>query len=407
MSIIAGTYEVSEALSVEQLLGRLQEVLRTPASGTITVSSINGTPIGCLRFKLGRLFWVTGGQHRWRRWNRLTQQLGLQLEGVTPPAGTREDDWEYQVLIAGLNQQKISQEQAIALMEQTILESMFDMIQGSQGGCQFSNSLGADSTSELLSIPNGLALLNQAQENWQAWQVAGLSDSSPDSAPVVRNAAALQQRTSPQTYQTLTNLLNGKSTLRELAVVMRQDLKMLTQTLLAYAQWELIGLETLADIERPGRQRAIASQADQGIAAPPDPRTAPPGGNGAPLVMCIDDNPKVCEMLEKILTSAGYQYVGVQDSLQALPVLLERKPDFIFLDLVMPVASGYEVCSQIRRISSFKDVPVVILTGNDGIIDRIRSKASGSTDFISKPLDVAKVLATIRHYVPDRVPNAV
>lgn len=122
--------------------------------------------------------------------------------------------------------------------------------------------------------------------------------------------------------------------------------------------------------------------------------------------MCIDDNPKVCEMLEKILTSAGYRYVGVQDSLQALPVLLERKPDFIFLDLVMPVASGYEVCAQIRRISSFKDIPVVILTGNDGIIDRIRSKASGSTDFISKPLDVAKVLATLRHYIPDRLPSA-
>ena len=406
MSIVAGTYKVSEALSVEQLLDRLQEILRSPASGTITVSGANGSPIGSLRFKLGRLFWATGGQHRWRRWSRLTKQLGPQLEGVNPPAVTSEDDWEYQVLVAGLNQNKISQEQAVALLEQTILESLFDIIQGAQGGCKFSSTMASDSTTELLAVQNGLALLNQAQEQWQAWQAAGLSSSSPDAAPVVRNAAALQQRTSPQTYQTLTNLLNGKSTLRELAVVMRQDLKMLTQTLLAYAQWELIGLETLADIERPGNQGAVTSQADRGIAAPPNSGSSPPGGSEAPLIMCIDDNPKVCEMLEKILTSAGYRYVGVQDSLQALPVLLEQKPDFIFLDLVMPVASGYEVCSQIRRISSFKDVPVVILTGNDGIIDRIRSKASGSTDFISKPLDVAKVLATIRHYIPDRVPNA-
>ena len=406
MSIVAGTYEVSEALSIEQLLDRLQEVLSSPASGKITVSSANGTPIGNLRFKLGRLFWATGGQHRWRRWDRLTKQLVPQLEGVTPPPGTSEDDWEYQVLVTGLNQRKISQEQAVALLEQTILESLFDIIQGSQAGCKFSNTLLSDSSTDILSVQNGLALLNQAQESWQAWQAAGLSNSSPDAAPVVRNAAALQQRTSPQTYQTLTNLLNGKSTLRELAVVMRQDLKMLTQTLLAYAQWELIGLETLADIERPGRQGAIASQAAPGIGEPSGSGAAPPGSSDAPLIMCIDDNPKVCEMLEKILTSAGYQYVGVQDSLQALPVLLERKPDFIFLDLVMPVASGYEVCSQIRRISSFKDVPVVILTGNDGIIDRIRSKASGSTDFISKPLDVAKVLATIRHYIPDRVPSA-
>lgn len=399
MSIVAGTYEVSEALSAEQLLDRLQEVLRSPASGTITVSNASGTPIGSLRFKLGRLFWATGGQHRWRRWSRLSKQLAPQLEGVTPLPGTREDDWEYQVLVAGLNQQKISKEQATALLEQTILESLFDMIQSSQGGCKFSSKTLSDATTDLLSVQNGLALLNQAQESWQAWQAAGLGASSPNAAPVVRNAAALQQRTSPQTYQTLTNLLNGKSTLRELAIVMRQDLKMLTQTLLAYAQWELIGLENLADTEWPGGLVGDAI-------APPAAGKAPPGSSDSPLIMCIDDNPKVCEMLEKILTSAGYRYVGVQDSLQALPVLLEKKPDFIFLDLVMPVASGYEVCSQIRRISSFKDVPVVILTGNDGIIDRIRSKASGSTDFISKPLDVAKVLATIRHYIPDRVPSA-
>jgi len=398
MTIVAGNYAVSEALSVEQLLDRLQVALKSPASGLITLSTADGTPIGSLRFKLGRLLWATGGQHRWRRWERLTKPFELQLEGIVPPPGTRESDWECQALLAGVQQRKLSEEQALELLEQSIAESLFDIIQAARGGCKFSSNIDSESGADWLTVKDGLALVNQAQEQWQAWQAAGLADCSPDAAPVVRNAAALQQRTSPQTYQTLTNLLNGQSTLRELAVVMRQNLKMLAQTLLAYAQWDLIGLEMLADAERPDRQAAIA---------PPAAGTASTQPDDAPLVMCIDDNPKVCEMLEKILTSAGYRYVGVQDSLQALPVLLERKPDFIFLDLVMPVASGYEVCSQIRRISSFKDVPVVILTGNDGIIDRIRSKASGSTDFISKPLDVAKVLATLRHYLPDRVPNAV
>lgn len=398
MTIVAGSREVSEALTLEQLKPRLQEVMQSSLSGAVIIKSNSGAPLGSLKFHQGQLQWATGGDHRWRRWRRLTPQHCPQLESQSSEGITNHDDWESQTLSQWVKQQQLSQAQAIALLEQNTLECLFDMFQLAQDGCQVSISNVANSTGDSLGLQNGVALLNQAHEAWQAWTAAGLAHCSPDSAPVVRNAAALQQRTSPQTYQTLTSLLNGQSTLRELAVVMRQDLKMLAQTLLAYAQWELIGLETLADIGSPK---------GQGVATAPPPNGAiAQGSNDAPLIMCIDDNPKVCEMLGKILTSAGYQFVSVQDSLQALPVLLERKPDFVFLDLVMPVASGYEVCAQIRRISSFKDTPVVILTGNDGIIDRIRSKASGSTDFISKPLDVAKVLATIRTYIPDRVPSA-
>jgi chemotaxis family two-component system response regulator PixG len=104
--------------------------------------------------------------------------------------------------------------------------------------------------------------------------------------------------------------------------------------------------------------------------------------------------------MELILTKAGYQFLGIQDSVQVLPALLEHKPDLIFLDLVMPVANGYEVCSQIRRISLFKNTPVVILTGNDGIVDRVRAKMVGSTDFLGKPIEAERVLAVLRKYLP-------
>ena len=81
--------------------------------------------------------------------------------------------------------------------------------------------------------------------------------------------------------------------------------------------------------------------------------------------------------------------------MQALPLLLQHKPDAIFLDLVMPVANGYEICAQIRRISLFKNTPVIILTGNDGIVDRVRAKIVGATDFLPKPILAQKVLAAL------------
>jgi two-component system, chemotaxis family, response regulator PixG len=89
----------------------------------------------------------------------------------------------------------------------------------------------------------------------------------------------------------------------------------------------------------------------------------------------------------------------VQDSMRAIATLLSRKPELIFLDLVMPNTNGYEICSQLRKVSAFRDTPIVILTGNDGIIDRVRAKVVGASDFLSKPVDAATVLEVTNRYL--------
>jgi len=94
------------------------------------------------------------------------------------------------------------------------------------------------------------------------------------------------------------------------------------------------------------------------------------------------------------------RFVKIQDAVQALPILIQDKPDLIFLDLIMPVASGYEICTQLRRISTFANTPIIILTGNDGFLDRVRAKVVGSTDFLTKPVVSDKVMAIIRKYLP-------
>lgn len=103
--------------------------------------------------------------------------------------------------------------------------------------------------------------------------------------------------------------------------------------------------------------------------------------------------------MEKIITHAGYNFVGINDPLRAIAILLAKKPDLIFLDLIMPNANGYEICSQLRKLTFFKQTPIVILTGNDGLVDRVRAKMVGSSDFISKPVDTPLVLETIRKHL--------
>ena len=157
-----------------------------------------------------------------------------------------------------------------------------------------------------------------------------------------------------------------------------------------------------------------ATAASRGI--PPSPTTPPipgteripppqqsqldsPQRNQAATVVYVDDSPKDSQAMANIITSAGYSYSNIADSLQALPLLLERRPQLIFLDLVMPMANGYELCAQIRRISLFSRTPIVIVTNNDGLVDRVRAKLVGASDFVSKPIEEKRILKITNKYL--------
>ena len=103
--------------------------------------------------------------------------------------------------------------------------------------------------------------------------------------------------------------------------------------------------------------------------------------------------------LEQIFLEQGYQFISVMDSLKAIPIAIAKKPQLIFLDLVMPNANGYEICSRLRKIGAFQHTPIVILTGNDGVIDRVRAKVVGATDFITKPVQSELVLEIAQKYL--------
>ncbi|WP_159788187.1 response regulator [Sodalinema gerasimenkoae] len=65
----------------------------------------------------------------------------------------------------------------------------------------------------------------------------------------------------------------------------------------------------------------------------------------------------------------------------------------------MPVANGYEVCTQLRRMSQFAETPIIILTGNDGVVDRVRAKMVKASDFLGKPIDAEKLLSTVHKFL--------
>jgi chemotaxis family two-component system response regulator PixG len=361
---------------------------------------------------MGRLIWASGGPHPRRRWHRYIVQHCPQVNPNSISLRTDDNSscQDYHALSVLVKRQQITPEQAVSVIRSTVAEILFDIIQQEETQPVSFQSDAQDVLDTSLALLNAEQLLAEIQQQWNIWRSLGLADHSANLAPILRNPDQLQEHTPENIYRMLISLVDGRRTLRDLAGVMKQDLVQLTRLLVPLYRKGLVGLTKVPDLAAPGTSRqATPNPAISGSPSPsgqPVPQSHPPQSGTpavpteAPLIACIDDSPRECQIMAEILHTAGYRCIGIQDSVQALPLLLEQKPSLIFLDLVMPVANGYEICAQIRRVAMFKQTPIVILTSNDGIIDRVRAKFVGSSGFLAKPVDSDRVLTVVRKLIP-------
>ncbi|MDF5737036.1 MULTISPECIES: response regulator [unclassified Nostoc] len=372
------------------LVNEFQTCTQLQYNGKLNIKSSKGSQ-WTFYYRLGRIVWATGGTHPFRRWRRHMAQNCPQIDVDKLQVRLQYlsiDYWDYHLLEILYKRQKIQREQINSIVESTIAEILFDVaMQGNFASisCNRSQEVILETP---MSFTNAEMSVKHMQDSWKIWSEAGLANFSPDLAPFLRRPEKLQEMVSPSVYKNFVNFINGKFTLRDLAVKMKQSVLPLTRSLVPYI---LKGIIELVEVNDSPLE--ITEVNNNSTTTQLKKRTAP-------LIACVDDSPQVCKMLEDIITSNGLRFVKIQDAVQALPTLIQDKPDLIFLDLIMPVASGYEICTQLRRISAFANIPIIILTGNDGFLDRVRAKVVGSTDFLTKPVVADKVMAIIRKYLP-------
>jgi twitching motility two-component system response regulator PilG len=117
-------------------------------------------------------------------------------------------------------------------------------------------------------------------------------------------------------------------------------------------------------------------------------------------IACIDDNPSVLKTINLFLDAENYSVVMIDNPLKALMQIIRYKPDLILLDITMPNIDGYELCSLMRRHSSFKKTPIIMVTGNSGLLDRARAKLVRATDYLTKPFTKSELLKIVQKYLP-------
>ncbi|WP_293256028.1 MULTISPECIES: response regulator [unclassified Microcoleus] len=340
-----------------------------------------------LYFFQGSLVYATGGSHRARRWYRAVGQHCRNFQVDLRDIEAREL-WEYQLIQQGLAASEMSLQQAKAIVHSSISEVFFALI--GQSGLRrewrpsekyFSKII----SSLLLSVTEVDQILCSTEQIWNKWKGMGLWLVEPEQAPLLKASAQLQEnRFSSNSLIALANVFNGENTLWDIALKKKQCVTVATRALVNYMKQGLVNFRTVPDLPSPIEQwRLAASMA----------------GQVRPLIACIDDSPTVCEFLQEILLPAGYRVLKIQDPMDGVGIIAKQKPALIFMDVVMPKTSGFALCNFLRKTPSFRETPIVFLTGQDSIIDRTRAKLTGASDFLSKPPNPEQVLQIAQKYL--------
>ena len=116
-------------------------------------------------------------------------------------------------------------------------------------------------------------------------------------------------------------------------------------------------------------------------------------------LLVVDDDPNICEILKLYFENEGYNVKCANDGIEGINLFKIYEPSLVLLDIMMPKKDGWQVCREIREISS---KPVIMITAKGEVFDKVLGLELGADDFIVKPFDMkelsARVKAVLRRY---------
>jgi twitching motility two-component system response regulator PilG len=131
---------------------------------------------------------------------------------------------------------------------------------------------------------------------------------------------------------------------------------------------------------------------------PPAGITNPQINKNTFRIVCIDDSQAMLQELSRFLDDESFEVFTINDPVKALMQVVRIKPDLILLDVRMAGIDGYELCRLLRNHFLFKNTPVIMVTGNTGIIDRVKARIVGASGYLTKPFTQSELFKIIfRH----------
>jgi twitching motility two-component system response regulator PilG len=280
---------------------------------------------------------------------------------------------DYQYLCNLWQTSQFSFQEIRAILAKFTQEALIEVVSQNKAFCYFENTLGLEHLLLYLNLKKIMLPVENKVRFW--WQLRS-QITSPFQRPLIANRSTLirlvEEEQTNVSLRHLTHFLDDQVCLYELA-----------------SQMEMNTLQLAILLEPLIQDGAIAMGS-----------YLLPAKDNRPIVACIDDSPSIQRVVKFTLESSGYRVISIKESLKALTSLLNPKPDLILMDINMPDIDGYQLCSLCRKSSVLNDIPIVMLTGRDGILDRVKAKMVGAVGYISKPFLPQELVKVVSTYLP-------
>lgn len=115
-------------------------------------------------------------------------------------------------------------------------------------------------------------------------------------------------------------------------------------------------------------------------------------------VLLVDDSKTIRRSAQAILDQFGCKLTLAIDGFDALCKIVEADPDIVFMDIMMPRLDGFQTCALIKNSGPYKNLPVVLLSAKDGIMEKARAELVGAQRYITKPFcrdDLASAMRSL------------
>ncbi len=413
-----GSSSVADTEKTLNPIKLLEQLATSQAKGCLRVTSHD--IVWLLYFYEGKLFYAN---HSLEPIERLEQHLRRvspeplpshvysdlrdQLKGAGLEATYPSPD--YQAIRWLLGQEHITEQIAGALVKSITKEVMQSYLLLTTGTSEL---VAREAAFPIWWSGNFLFITKECQTELHAWQALQPAIQSPYQRPYL--IAVEHPLLTPDVKAKLSKILIGFS-FRQLSLLLKQDELAVANNLHRLINNRIVGLRPpqppfdrmhkfYASAEDPDRftEQAQTITATLNAVATNDSAHNPSTGDLAQAtykIACVDDSPTILREINRFLDGESFKVFPIVDSGTALMKIIRINPDIILLDVGMPTIDGYKLCSMLRKHPAFKKTPIVMVTGNTGIIDRAKAKMAGSTDYMTKPFTQSGLIEMVSRHL--------
>ncbi len=393
----ANTCEVGDRLAPVKILEKLAQ---SGANGFLMAT--HGNINWFLYFVDGKIFYANHSLEPFERvelhLRRLSkihnldidQQLYLDLRNHFAEAKLESfyPSCDYQAIGSLVKNNKLNEQHAVALIRSITKETLrtFLLLPGIS-----SRFIEKEKPETVLWSSNFLLQAKECQQENEAWKALGPAITSSYQRPHLINGGA---SLSPDVRDRLNKILVGFD-FHQLSLVINQDSLEIAKSLHKLISSGVVGLWEPREPLNLLPPTYTLSATEINAAEPPKTIAKDTTPGKVYKIVCIDDSPTVLREINRFLDGDVFQIFPIVDSATALMKIMRVNPDVILMDVGMPNIDGYKLCSMLRRNSMFKKVPIIMVTGNTGLIDRAKAKMSGANDYMTKPFTQAGLIEMV------------